>query len=331
MSLTIIQAGILDTIQDSGRYGYQHLGINPGGAIDRYSAQLSNAILGKDLSAPVIELHYPSASIQFQKKTIISITGADFTPLIEEKEVPLNRPIIVDDNCTLKFKKLKTGVRCYLSVLHQMDLEKWLNSYSTNIKANAGGWKGRTLKKNDIIQYQNSFDLAYKLPDKFSMLSWGAVDWEEMKPGEILCIKGKEWELLTNDSKTIFAGTYFKISGMADRMGYRLTGVPLELKNKSELISTAVSFGTVQLPPDGQPIILMADHQTTGGYAKIAHVISAHLPAIAQMKTGDLLKFKLTDIKIAEEKLGIKNKHLQQVQFASKMNLEKLLLHYVTN
>ena len=144
-------------------------------------------------------------------------------------------------------------------------------------------------------------------------------------------MRGKEWELLTDDSKRTFTSTSFKISGMADRMGYRLIGVPLKLKNKTELISTAVSFGTVQLPPDGQPIILMADHQTTGGYAKIAHVISAHLPAIAQRKTGDLLKFKLTDIRTAEEKLGSQNKHLQQVQFASKMNIEKLLLHHVTN
>jgi antagonist of KipI len=219
-----------------------------------------------------------------------------------------------------------------LSVVHDLNLQEWLNSYSTNIKSSAGGWMGRALKKNDIIQYRSSFDFTYKKSEEtFSPLSWGAVDWEEITPGEIFCIRGREWDLLTEDSRKLFTNSSFKITGMADRMGYRLTGVPLQLNNKIELISTAVSFGTVQLPQDGKPIVLMSDHQTTGGYAKIAHVISSHLPALAQKKTGDTLKFKLTDNKTAEEKVVSQIKHLQQVQFASKMNMEKLLRKHVTH
>src|SRR5688572_33257712 len=109
MSLQIIKSGLLDTIQDQGRYAYQYLGINPGGVMDRFSAQLSNALLGKDLNSPVIEIHFPSPLISFEKRTIICITGADFSPTINKKKIPIDQPIAVNKNNLLQFEKMRSG------------------------------------------------------------------------------------------------------------------------------------------------------------------------------------------------------------------------------
>ena len=157
MSLQIIKAGLFDTIQDCGRYGYQHLGINPGGAMDVYTAQLSNALLGKELSAPVIEMHFPAPKILFQKEAIVYVTGADFSPVINQQKVPIAQPILINKNCILQFEKINSGARMYLSILQNIKIDKWLGSYSTNVKAAAGGFHGRQFKKNDIIDFVEKF------------------------------------------------------------------------------------------------------------------------------------------------------------------------------
>ncbi|MDQ6756423.1 MAG: KipI antagonist, partial [Bacteroidota bacterium] len=174
MSIQIIKSGILDTIQDYGRYGYQHLGVNPTGAMDIFSAQLSNCLLGKDINAPVIEMHFPAAQILFEEETIICITGANFSPAINKNKIPVGQPIAINKNCILQFEKMVTGARCYLSILQNLKLDKWLNSYSTNIKAEAGGWNGRKLKKGDRINFKNNIECSGLLSNKdFILLPWG--------------------------------------------------------------------------------------------------------------------------------------------------------------
>ena len=324
MSLQIIKAGILDTIQDQGRYGYQHLGINPGGAMDRYSAQLANALLGKYLNAPVFEMHFPSGKILFQQETIICITGADFTPTINKKEIPVNHPIAINKNTELHFEKKLSGARCYLAVLHDVDLHKWLKSNSTNLVAAAGGFKGRALKKGDSLNFKNNFEYKYLAEGKdLALLPW-TIESSELKK-EIRFIKGNEWEWLTDDAMKMFAESNYKILNNSNRMGYRLQGNALKIKEEIQLISSGVTFGTIQLLPDGQLIVLMADHQTTGGYPRIAHVISADLPMLAQCNPGDEIKFSSVEPAIAEEEFIQQQRDLQQIQTASKFKIENLL------
>src|SRR5690349_13433470 len=148
MSLRITRQGVLDTIQDLGRFGHQHLGINCNGAMDKFSMQLANALVGKSLNEPVLEIHFPSSQILFEKETIICITGADFFPTVNDHPIPLHHPIVVSKKSLLKFEKLQSGARCYLSILNEFKLDKWMNSYSTNLKANSGGFQGRNLLKN---------------------------------------------------------------------------------------------------------------------------------------------------------------------------------------
>lgn len=324
MSLRIIRAGVLDTIQDQGRYGSQHLGINPNGAMDRYSAQLANALLGMEPGAPVIELHFPSSKILFKKDAVIALCGADFQASINEKEIPMDHPVVIRKDAVLTFRKLRRGARCYLSVLNELHLNKWMNSYSTSLKTGSGGVGGRALSAGDEIFFKAIPALDNMLGIKdFVVLPWKANETVRYA-NEVECIIGSEWYELTKEAQESFQAHWFQVTQEADRMGYRLAGQKLEVKTEEQLVSSAVSFGTVQLLPNGQLIILMADHQTTGGYPRIAHVISAHLPILAQKKPADVLQFRLTDLAAAEQKWIQQQKYLEDIQNACKFRMESL-------
>ena len=326
MSLRIIKQGILDTVQDTGRYGYQHLGINTNGAMDLFSAQLANALLGKELQAPVLEIHFPSPQIEFEKETIICLTGADFSPTINDRKVPLHHPIAVNKNAVLKFEKLQSGARCYLAIQQELELLKWMNSYSTNLKGSAGGWQGRALVKNDSLPYPADEKLCAVLGEKdVVVLPWKSQEVVDTRK-ELEFLLGSEWHWMTPEAQETFQSSWFQITIDADRMGYKLAGPELEMNTTEPLVSSAVSFGTVQLLPNGQLIILMADHQTTGGYPRVAQIISAHLPVLAQKKANDVLRFRVTDLETAEAKLAAQQKYLLQLQMATKFRMEEYLV-----
>lgn len=327
MSMKIIKAGILDTVQDMGRYGHQHLGINPGGAMDRFAACIANMLVGNDSDEAVIELHFPASAVLFEKESIIAITGADFVPAINGEIIPLLHPVIVNKNSVLHFQKAETGTRCYLAIAGGLETTKWLNSSSTNLKAAAGGYNGRALIKNDVINFKReSFFLSVRNEKDFMVLPWKANDkyGETQESDEnIFVIPGNEWDVLQEEAKKSFLNQSFTITAASDRMGYRLNGPALHAVNYEELISSPVSYGTIQLLPDGQLIILMADHQTTGGYPKVAHVISVNHSQLAQKKTGDKIRFELTDQQTAENLFLLQHQHLQQLENACKFKLEE--------
>jgi antagonist of KipI len=323
MSLKIIKAGVFDTIQDLGRYGSQYLGINPGGAMDRFAAQAVNMLVGNSPTEPVIELHFPSSIFLFEQEVMIAIGGADFSPTIDGEEIPLWQPVIISKNSLLQFQKWKQGARCYLAVREKLNIEKWFNSYSTNVKAAAGGFNGRALAKDDMICFKEKNAYAALLNNGDTLvLPWKAdVLWNKSPIDRIAVIAGNEWDCLVEESRSKFLTASFKVDSLADRMGYRLQ-TRLRAKQNGELVSSAVSFGTVQLLPNGELIILMADHQTTGGYPRIAHVASAHLPMLAQKQPGDKIYFRLTDQQNAENLLLLQQHHLLQLQNACTFKLE---------
>lgn len=326
MSLRIIKAGISDTIQDTGRYGWQNAGINPGGAMDRFSARLANALLGKELDEPVIELHFYAPAIQFDKATIICIAGADFSPTINTYPVPLHQPVAINSGALLEFKNIKSGGRCYLSTLHNLKMTRWLGSYSTNMKAKAGGFHGRPLTTGDEIHFKEVglFSKLLSISEP-KVLGWGANPVNQTSTDKIEVIRGSEWQWLSQRSQEQFTNESFIISNVADRMGYRLKGVKLEVKEQKQLVSCGVTFGTVQLLPNGQLVVLMADHPTTGGYPRIANVISAHLPSLAQKQPEDSFFFTMGDIEDAEQKLWRQYQYLTNVQTMSALKMEQLL------
>ena len=325
MSIRIIKAGILDTIQDAGRTGYQHLGINPNGVMDAFSARLANALLGRDMSAPVIEMHFPAPHILFEEETVLCLAGADFSPTVNGHKIPMHHPVAVNKNSLLKFERSEYGTRCYLALSQDLFLPSWLNSYSTHLKAGAGGWQGRSLIKNDRIPFQPNKKIAAHLGQKeWEVFPWKSQEQVDKRP-EIQFLLGSEWHWMTSEAQETFQSSWFQVTIDADRMGYQLAGPELEMATEEQLVSSAVSFGTVQLLPTGQLIVLMADQHTTGGYPRIAHVISAHLPLLAQKKPNDVIQFRLTDLETAERKLTGQQKYLQDLQMASKFRMQEFV------
>jgi antagonist of KipI len=322
MSIKIIKAGILDTIQDMGRYGQQHLGINPTGAMDKFAMQVANILVGNKMDEAVIEMHFPASVFMFALPALIALGGADFSASINGEPVPNLHAIVVGKNDVLQFHKPLKGARAYLAVSGGFVINKWMNSYSTHLKAKAGGQNGRTLQKDDELLLRQSSSFSIKQND-FIVLPWQAdTKWNDEQK-ELYITTGNEWERLTTGSKESFTMTSFVITNQSDRMGYRLNNIPLPVMSNEGIVSSGVSFGTIQLLPDGKLIVLMADHQTTGGYPRIAHAISAHHSRLAQMKAGDKIHFRVTD-QLTAEKLFIKQQqHLLQLQNACTFRLQE--------
>lgn len=329
MAISIVKPGLLDTIQDMGRFGYGNWGINPGGVMDTYASRVANMLVGNEITEAVIEIHFPGAQILFEQNALISLTGADFTPTLNDEPLPLWRPIVVRKNTVLHFPKLQHGARCYLAVHGGINVDKWLGSYSTNLKAEAGGYLGRKLEKGDEISFHESsiyFPGLLKEGKDYQVLRWKAANGKAYNyPNEIFFIRGNEWDWLNESSRSDMLENNFIIHPYSDRMGYRLKGVELKRDIQQELVSSGVNFGTLQLLPDGQLILLMADHQTAGGYPRIGHVITAHLPKLAQLRPSDCIHFSMVDVCMAEELLFAMQQELNILQRSCSGQLNQLV------
>lgn len=311
MSVRVIKKGLLDTMQDNGRYGYQHLGINPGGVMDPVAAAVANMLAGNDDKEPVLELHYPAASFVFQSTARIALSGADFGAVLNKQSLPVDKAVTAAADSLLEFTAYKKGARCYLAVHGGWQCEQWLNSCSTNLKVAAGGYKGRALQKEDIIAF-NTDNIAGQSAHSSVFI----IDTADLyRQTTIRCIKGNAFEELNRLSKEKLFSASFGITPQSDRMGYRLEGEKLVRKTDKEVLSAAVTRGTIQLLPSGELILLMADHQTTGGYPVVAHVISADIPAIAQKRPNEKIQFTPVSIEEAETALLQQSKRLEELRY----------------
>ena len=327
MSLKILKAGILDTVQDRGRFGYQHLGVNPGGAMDIFAMQTANLLVGNKTSEAVLEFFFPAPEIIFERNTLLTITGANFSPTINGDGIKMCRPVMVKKNTVIQFPQRKNGQCCYLSVHGGFKLSAWLNSNSTNTKALAGGLEGRKLIRGDSIEFNFDFENEKISKADIYKLPWRAAPFEdESSEEEIFVLSGNEWGYLNEESKNAFKNKEFIVDLSSDRMGYKLRGENLVTVNKEELVSSAVKFGTIQLLPNGELIVLMADSQTTGGYPRVAHIISAHLPKFSQKQPGQKVKFTIVKHELAEDLTMRRQLHLEQLKNASNFRLQNLLV-----
>lgn len=309
MSSKILQPGLLTTIQDGGRYGFQKDGIIVSGAMDRLSLRMGNLLVGNQENQASIEVIQAGPTILFQENCVLAITGANLSPAINSQPIPMWRPLSVEKNSILTFGKPVQGCIAYISIAGGLTIPTVLGSCSTYLRAKLGGWHGRALQINDCIPYNqtNGFLLkrikSVKMAEGFSYPGWSLepsfYHLYQSNP-VIRVMPGPEYEWFTLESKNTFWQNPFRITYSSDRMGYQLEGQPLLLKHNLELLSTAVTFGTIQVPPKGNPILLMADHQTTGGYPRIAQVASVDLPLIAQTSPGACLQFQEISLKMAQ-------------------------------
>ena len=281
--MKLIKKGLLDTWQGLPIYGLQHEGIPPGGAMDTFSLQIANALVGNDVYDKVLEMLFPAGVYQFETSTLIAICGANFTACVDNVEVPMNQPIKVPPGAILSCKKPVSGQRIYVAT--------------------------RELKDEQV--------------SRLKILPW-SMNPENVftdEPIRILC--GREWEQIKACSQQLVLSKSFAISPTSNRMGYQLMQEPLKTLAKENLLSSAVTAGTIQLLPSGQLVVLMAGHQTTGGYPRLAHVISADLPRLAQKGPGDSLRFTLTDPTTAEYEWILEQNYLQQVRNVCSLKLSQ--------
>ncbi|GAA4708069.1 biotin-dependent carboxyltransferase family protein [Brevibacillus fulvus] len=315
MSIEVIKPGMNTTIQDLGRNGFQKYGIIVGGAMDTLALRLANYLVGNDEGAAGMEITLKGPRLLFHEEMLIAICGGDLSPEINGEPVALNRPVWVRKGSMLQFGYARKGCRAYLAVEGGFDVPIVLGSRDTNLRAGIGGYHGRALAEGDIIQrqqrkQQGNYAASRQLAEKMDYASFAAADWhisQSLFPSYtqscIRVIPAEHFACFTAESRSAFFASEYQITPHSDRMGYRLSGAKLELTMPLELTSEAVTVGTIQVPPEGNPIVLMADRQTTGGYPKIGHVATVDLPLLAQFKPGEMVRFQEITLREAQSAL----------------------------
>lgn len=327
MSFKVLRSGLLTTIQDLGRYGYQKYGVNVAGAMDTMAMRIGNILTGNTETEAVLEMTLTGPTLEFSSDTLIALTGADLAAVIDGVRVKLNRPIAVKAGAVLKFSSAEKGCRGYLAVAGGYNVPAVMNSKSTYVRGSLGGFKGRALKKGDLVDCGEPGEFANMLLQQLlqkGARSFRAASWfvspcymgKKNFDTPIRLTRGLQTDAYTESSLKALVREPFKITTNSDRLGYRLQGAKIELKEPLEMISEIATFGTMQVPPDGNPIILMADHQSVAGYPKIGQVIWADLPRVAQHKPFSLLRFTFVDVKEAEALYLAQEKYLANLKTA---------------
>ena len=298
--IEIISAGMLSTVQDLGRFKVMKNGFTQSGVMDAYSTKIANKLCKNDINAPVIEMTMFGITVKFMNEHIFAISGGIFDISLNDKPIKTNKAYIAKSGDVLSIKGAKQGLRCYLAVAGGFDVPLFMGSASTNLKINVGGFNGRKLKAGDILKIGKADKIKNIEKRELPENTYNNIV-------KVRVVLGPQNDMFSKNDLLLFSNQQYTVTSDLDRMGIRLWGIALRGKEKLEIISDAITFGSIQITNSGMPIILMADHQTTGGYAKIATVISADLPNLAQVKPNDKINFEIIDIDTAE-KIAIKQK-----------------------
>lgn len=295
MGIMMLSGGLLTTIQDAGRRGYQRYGMGVSGAVDVHAYIYANILVGNTHNEAVLEITLLGPSIEFTSASVIAVTGGDLSPTLNGAPLPMYRAVRIAKGDILSFGAPKTGCRAYISFAGGLAISPVMGSRSTYIKAHLGGYEGRKLMTGDEIAFRKpSFQPAN-------------VEKRVMEPEifsgsyTVRVLMGPQDDRFTAKGIKTFLSQTYQVTNEFDRMGYRLTGPKIEHVTDGNIITDGISFGAIQVPDGGEPIIMLADRQTTGGYAKIGSVINVDMPMIAQCKAGDSIRFEKTDIKTAQE------------------------------
>lgn len=287
----ITMPGMLTTVQDAGRIGYQQYGMPVAGAMDGESYRLGQRLVGNDTDMGALECTVMGPSFISEGPAVITFTGADMSPAVNGTPVPMNTPLAVapGDEVTTGFASY--GVRMYIAVRGGVRVTPVNGSVATHGKSGIGGFKGRKLQKDDVLTVARTVEVPQLHVDP---------DYEGPFNGTtpIRVVLGPQHERFTKEARHTFFTSPYLITPTSDRMGYRLAGQALTHTDGADIISDGAVFGSIQVPSDGQPIILMADRQTTGGYTKIGTVITPDLPRLAQMPVETTIHF--TEVTVEE-------------------------------
>jgi antagonist of KipI len=291
MSITIERAGFLTTIQDLGRTNYRASGVSLGGALDANAMRVANLLVGNQESAAGLEMTLGTVRLRFHDDRVVAWCGGPFEARFAEHDFHSGRAALLRAGAELEMKSPANGARAWIAISGGIDVPLVLDSRSTDLRSKFGGLEGRALRDGDELPLGES--VASSLRRQLSMhpiADWVAPnEWSNTKTSHnfLRILRGAEWSQFPNE----LTENTFTVTQDSDRMGVRLSGWELSRATKRDLISEPVAPGTIQVPPSGQPILLLGDCQTIGGYPKIAHVITVDLPAAAQLRPGDEVRF----------------------------------------
>lgn len=334
MSIQVVRPGLLTSLQDIGRSGHQKYGVVVSGAMDLLALRVANLLVDNAEGAAACEITCWGPALRFEQDALIAICGGDLAPRIAQETVPAWRPVVVRRGSLLEFGEPQRGCRAYLAVAGGFDVPPVMGSRSTYLRAGLGGFHGRALKAGDVLDLQPPSELASRRMQRSLNAAgsrplfaspWGAA-WglaaAAGSPPTVRAMRGGQFAWFTADSQERFFAAEFQVTSQSDRMGYRLAGPPLRLAAPRELISEAVSAGTIQVPAEGQPIVLMADCQTTGGYPKIAQAATVDLSVLAQARPGDRIRFQEISVAEAQDLYRAREAALEKLKRALKLREE---------
>ena len=296
--ITFQKRGMLTTVQDLGRIGYQRYGMPVCGAMDHFAMELANILVGNPRGEAVVEATVMGPTIVFEEAEIFAITGGDFGPALNGQPIENDRAYLAEAGDILALPVAKRGARAYIAFAGGLDIDEVMGSRSTFLKGGVGGLEGRAIRDGDRIGLRSPCDWLPDLdersvPDK---LLPALADHVTVR---FTC--GPQDDLFSAAGKHTFPKSEYTLSDKSDRMGFRMDGPAVERAAGSDgnIISDGICFGAIQIT-NGQPIVMMADRQTTGGYPKLGCVIWADLPLLAQLKAGDKVRFKLVSAAAAQ-------------------------------
>lgn len=287
--MKILRSGLLTTVQDCGRWGFQARGVPVCGAMDLYSHRLANRLVGNEPAAATLEITLTGPEIEFAAPAVIAVAGAQFSLTLDGSPLAMNAAADVRPGSCLRFGERMRGARAYLAVSGGIQVPDVLNSRSTHLLTGMGGYLGRALRAGDILPIaKKGYGPFLSQPEKRAVPLF-------------LPDGGARLRVLAGPHTEMPNGERFRVSPRSNRMGYQLDGPSISRRAAAELLSSAVPIGAIQVPPSGQPILLMADHATTGGYPIVAVVITADLPLAGQLAPGDWVEFELCSPEVADE------------------------------
>ncbi|MEP3348652.1 MAG: biotin-dependent carboxyltransferase family protein [Marinomonas sp.] len=304
MAFKVIKPGLLALVQDLGRHGYQSLGLTTGGPMDEMAFRWSNALLDNDTNSAQIEITFGMFSLEAQADTSIAITGADLGATLNDKSISPWRSYAIKKGDILAFHQPVWGLRAYLAVKGGFLCEPTLGSVATVMREKIGGLtgKGDKLQKGDILKYQPFTHHQDRAVPRLAIPNYGQT--------EIPVILSYQYESFSTLERANFFSSDYRVSGNSDRMGYRLEGKVISSDLKG-IISEGIAYGAIQIPKDGQPIVLLRDRQTIGGYPKIGCVTRYGGSILSQQKPGDVIQFTPITVDQAEHE-----RHLQMSRLA---------------
>jgi antagonist of KipI len=308
MSLIEVRAsGLLTTVQDLGREGFAAMGVSPSGAADAVALRVGNRLAGNAEGAAGLEMTLLGGTFFFLDAAVVALTGSDFAPTLDDEPVETWSSVEIRTGQTLQLGPTRAGARCYLCVRGGINVKLFLGSASTHLLSGLGGFEGRALRKGDVLKVRRAIE-GFRTFRKRNLARRAL---EKLGPRKVLRVTaGPQSAWFSEEARRMFYAGAYRVTEESNRMGLRLQGAAIGSAQGGEMISEGVSLGAVQITAGGLPIILFVEQQTTGGYPKIANVISADMSSLGQLRPRDEIRFELVRMETARALLVEQEKML---------------------